>query len=107
MEIDKQTDGQGRRKRLIYSRIQKDLRRSSHSDKNSESLCCTPETNIMLNVNCTSIKKKKNPTGKDGRSTRVKTSSFCNHHTLAWLMKLEQWMLNWREGVPIQNSKLA
>ena len=36
------------------------------------------------------LKKKKNPTGKDGRITRVKNLSFCNHHSLAWLMKLDQ-----------------
>ena len=28
--------------------------------KNFESLCCTPETNIILQINYTSIKKKKN-----------------------------------------------
>ena len=45
--------------------------------------------------------------GKDGRSTRVKNLSFCNHHSLAWFMKLDQQRLNWREGVLMQNSKLA
>ena len=76
MEIDKQTDGQGRRKRLIYSRIQKDLRRSSHSDRNSESLCCTPETNIMLNVNCTSIKKKKTQLAKMEEALELRLHHF-------------------------------
>lgn len=31
--------------------------------------------------------KLKSPTGKCRGSTRVKNSSFCNHHSLAWFMK--------------------
>ena len=61
---------------------------------NIESLCCTPETNILLYVNCTPTRKKKEVPikyllgmggwGKRQRSVRVET----NETGLAWNLSL-------------------